>query len=111
MDMIANTFQQTFTLEWLSVALPISLLLSLLVSRVTVAGILSIVAVAIHHLGPTLLPLFQQSASQQTMMDAVSASVAKMDPVSVAMELIAYAFLIAVFALTRQDMFRPAPVD
>jgi hypothetical protein len=29
----------------------------------------------------------------------------------VAMELIAYAFLIAVFALTRQDMFRPAPVD
>src|SRR5438105_1230357 len=106
MEMITNTFQQTFTLQWLALALPIALGVSFLVNRVLAAAIFSIFGVAILHLGPILLPLFQQSASQQTMMTAMTDVAQKLNPAGVLMELIAFTFFISVFSLTRQDMFR-----
>jgi hypothetical protein len=109
MDMIAHTFQTTFTLQWLLFAVPLALLMSLLVNKVTAAAVLSIFAVAIQNFGPLLWPMVMQSAPQQTMMTAVTAAAQKLDPVAIVMELIVFTFFISVFALTRQDMFREKP--
>jgi hypothetical protein len=111
MEMITHTFQQTFTLEWVALALPIALIASFLVNRVAAAAVVAVFAVAIRHLWPILYPMVVANAPQQNMMTAVTAAVEKLDPVQILMELIAFTFFISVFSLTRQDMFRPAPTN
>ena len=46
-----------FTLEWVIWALPLSLLLSLLTTRALPGFILALIAVIIHHVGLTALPI------------------------------------------------------
>ena len=111
MEMITHTFQQTFTLQWVAVALPIALIASFLVNRVTAAAVVAIFAVAIRYLWPILWPMFQANAPQQDMMTAVTAAAQKLDPAAIVMQLIAFTFFISVFALTRQDMFRIKPTS
>jgi hypothetical protein len=100
-----------FTLEWAIWALPLSLLLSLTSNRVLPGFILAAVAVAIHHVGLTALPLLASGGDIGTLPDQLSAAAQKLEPLSIAAEYVAYAFLIIVFSLTRQDMFRPSMVE
>ncbi len=96
-----------FTLEWAIWALPLSLLLSLASNRVLVGFILAAVAVAIHHVGMIAIPLALSGGDMGTLPDQLSAAAQKLEPLSIAAEYTAYAFLIIVFSLTRQDMVRP----
>ena len=111
MEMITQTFQTTFTLQWVAVALPIALVASFLVNRVAAAAVIAFFAVAARHLWPILWPMFMANAPQQSMMTAVTAALQKLDPVQILMELIAFTFFISVFSLTRQDMFRIKPTS
>jgi hypothetical protein len=109
MDQVAQTFQDTFTLQWAILAIPVAAVLSILVNRVVAAGILAFIAVAVQHLIPVVWPLFQQSATHDAMMTAATTALQKINPLSAGMEWIAFTFFIAVFSLTRQDMFRHKP--
>ena len=111
METITQTFQNTFTLEWALLAMPVALVLSFLVNRVAVAGILAFFAIAFQHIAPAVWPLIQQNASSDAIMAAATAAIEKGNPLSLLMEIIAFAFFIAVFSLTRQDMFRHKPDD
>jgi hypothetical protein len=96
-----------FTLEWAIWALPISLLMAFLTKRVLVGFILAAVAVAVHHVGMVAIPMLLSGADMSTLPDKLNALIPKLEPLSLAAEYAAYAFLIVVFSLTRQDMFRP----
>lgn len=109
MDLVASTFQETFTLQWAILAIPVALVLSFLVNRVVAAAVLGLIAVAVQHAGPVLYPLFMQNAAQDSMMTAATDALSKINPLSAGMEWIAFTFFISVFALTRQDMFRHKP--
>ena len=109
MDIVAKTFYDTFSWQWLLLALPIALIVSLLVNRVIAAGIIALVAVAAQHLWPVVWPLLQQSAKSDAMMTAATETLQKINPLAAGMEWIAFTFFIAVFSLTRQDMFRIKP--
>lgn len=109
MDLVANTFQETFTLQWAILAIPVALILSFLVNRIAAAAVLGLIAVAVQHTGPVLYPLFMQSAAQDSMMTAATDVLAKINPLAAGMEWLAFTFFISVFALTRQDMFRHKP--
>src|SRR5262245_38091904 len=98
MDLVANTFQQTFTWKWAILAIPVALVLSFLVNRVAAAAVLALIAVAVQHAGPVLYPLFMQSAAQDSMMTAATEALSKINPLSAAMEWIAFTFFISVFA-------------
>lgn len=97
-----------FTLEWAIWALPLSLLLSLLSNRILPGFLLAAVAVIIHHVGLTALPLLAGGGDMGTLPDQLTAAAQKLEPLSIAAEYVAYAFLIIVFSLTRKDMFRPS---
>ena len=109
MEMITQAFQQTFTLQWAIYAIPVAFVLSLLVSRITVAPILAVVAMIAQHILPIAMPMMAQKAPNDAIMTAVSAAVQKIDPLVAFMEFIAFVFFIAVFSLTRRDMFRVKP--
>lgn len=109
MDIVAKTFYDTFSWQWVLLALPIALVVSLLVNRIIAAGVIAFVAVAIQHLWPVVWPLFQQNAARDAMMTAASDTLQKINPLAAGMEWLAFTFLIAVFSLTRQDMFRHKP--
>lgn len=96
-----------FTLEWAIWALPLSLLLSLASNRVVIGFILAAVAVVVHHVGMIAIPLALSGGDMSTLPDQLSAAAQKLEPLSIAAEYTAYAFLIIVFSLTRQDMVRP----
>jgi hypothetical protein len=109
MEIVTHTFQETFTLQWALLALPVAFVLSLLVNRVMAAGVIAFFAMAIQHVGPVLYPLFTQSAGSDAMMTAATDTIGKINPMAAGMEWLAFAFFIAVFSLTRQDMFRHKP--
>jgi hypothetical protein len=109
MEMITHTFQQTFTLQWALLAIPIAFVFSLLANRIMAAAVFAVFALATQHLGPVLLPMFTANAPRDAMMTAVTQTIQKMDPVATLMELIAFTFFISVFSFTRQDMFRIKP--
>lgn len=96
-----------FTLEWAIWALPISLLLAFVSSRVLVGFVLAAVAVAIHHVGMIALPMALGGGDMSTLPAQLSAAAEKLEPLSIAAEYVAYAFLIIVFSQTRRDMLRP----
>jgi len=109
MEMITHTFQQTFTLQWALLGLPIAFVLSLLAARMAAMPVFALVAMAAQHIGPVVWPMAMQSAPSGAMMTAASAAVQKIDPLVAGMEFIAFTFFIAVFSLTRRDMFRIKP--
>ena len=109
MEMITQAFQQTFTLQWALYAIPVAFVLSLLVSRIALAPILAVVAMVAQHSLPIALPMMAKNAPNDTIMTAVSAALQKVDPLVAAMEFVAFIFFIAVFSLTRRDMFRVKP--
>lgn len=96
-----------FTLEWAIWGIPLSLLLSMTTNRVLPGFILAILAVALHHAGRIALPVALSGGDMGTLPALLTASVQSLEPLSLAAEYVAYAFLIIVFTLTRQDMFRP----
>lgn len=97
-DLVAHVF----TLSWAIWALPFSFLLSLLANRVLPGFFLAAFAVVIHHVG-----LIALSSGAGALPDQIAAALPKLEPLSIAAEYVAYSFLIIVFSLTRQDMFRP----
>jgi len=103
-DLVAHVF----TLSWAIWAVPLSLLLSLLTKRVLGALALAILAVIIHHVG-MIAGDAVMNGDIATVSAQVQAALPKLEPLSVAAEFVAYWFLISVFSLARQDMFRPAP--
>lgn len=96
-----------FTLQWAIWAIPLSLVLSMLTNRVVPGLVLALLAVAIHHIGP----LAVQTADLSTLPTAIQNMLPKLEPLSLLAEYVAYAFLIVVFSLTRQDMFRASADD
>lgn len=102
-DLVAHVF----TLQWAIWALPLSMLLSFVTNRVLPGFVLAAIAVAIHHVGPLALPILLSGGDMGALPNQISAMLQTIEPLSVAAEYVSYAFLIIVFALTRQDMFRP----
>jgi hypothetical protein len=107
--MITHPFQETFTLQWALLAIPVALVASFLVNRVVAAAVVALFAITIQHIGPVVWPLIMQSAPSDAMMTAATEAIQKANPLSLVMELVAFTFFIAVFSLTRQDMFRHKP--
>jgi len=104
-DLVAHVF----TLQWAIVALPLSIVLSFLTKQVLPGFILAAVAVALHHLLIIALPVLSAGGDAAAIPALVEAAIPKLEPLSLAAEYAAYAFLIIIFSLTRQDMFRPLP--
>jgi hypothetical protein len=100
-----------FTLEWAIWALPLSVLMSLLSNRVLPGFILAAIAVVLHHVGIIAAPLLLSGGDMGSLPDQLSAAAQKLEPLSIAAEYVAYSFLIIVFSLTRQDMFRPSVLE
>ena len=97
-----------FTLQWATWALPVSLLLSLAVKRFIPALLVSVLAVVLHHAGPVALPALLGGEGMATIAQDLSALIPKLEPISIAAEYVAYAYMIVVFSLTWRDMFRPS---
>ena len=96
-----------FTLGWAVWGIPISLLLSFTTKRVLPGFVLAAIAVVLHLAGHLALPILQSGGDMGTLPSLLTAAIQKLEPLSVAADYVAYAFLIIVFCLTRQDMFRP----
>ena len=109
MDIITHTIQQTFTLQWAFLAIPVAVVLSLFSGRMSAAPVFAIFAVALQHLAPVIWPLFMQGAKNDAMMAAAGATIPKIDPLVAGLEFVVFTFLIAVLSLTRRDMFRTKP--
>ena len=95
-----------FTVDWITWALPLSLLLSWLVNRVLPGFVMAAIAVAVHHIG-----LIAAAKNAFPSMDQILVMAQKLEPLSVGAEFVAYSFLIIVFSLTRQDMMRPSVLE
>ena len=106
-DLVAHVF----TLDWAIWALPLSLLFSFLVNRVLPGLILAALAVVIHHVGLTAAPILASGGDMGALPVQLNAAIAKLEPLSIAAEYVAYAFLIVVFSQTRQDIGRPSVTD
>jgi MFS superfamily sulfate permease-like transporter len=102
-DFVAHVF----TLSWAIWALPLSVLLSFLSSRVGPGLLLGIVAVALHHVAPVALETLLAGGDMGTLPDKITAMSKTLEPLSLIAEYVSYAFLIIVFGMTRVDMFRP----
>jgi ABC-type phosphate/phosphonate transport system permease subunit len=102
-DLVAHVF----TLQWAIWALPLSFLLCFLSNRVVPGFFLAMIAVVIHHVGPLALPILLSGGDMGVLPAQISAMLDKIEPLSILAEYVSYAFLIIVFSLTRQDMFRP----
>lgn len=100
-----------FTLEWALWAIPISLLLSLVSKKVVTGLMLAFLAVALHHVAPLAAPMLENGGDLSALPTAIQNMIPKLEPLSVLAEYVSYAFLIVVFSLTRQDMFRPGVAD
>ena len=109
MEIVTHTFQETFTWQWALLAIPVAFVLSLLVNRLMAAGVIAFIAMVVQHIGPVLYPLFTQNAGTDAMMTAATDTIGKINPMAAGMEWLAFAFFIAIFSLTRQDMFRIKP--
>jgi hypothetical protein len=69
--------------------------------------VLAAIAVVVHHVGILVLT----GATMETLPGQIQAMIPKLEPISLAAEYVAYAFLIIVFSLTRQDMMRPGVTE
>jgi len=103
--------QHVFTLQWAAWAFPVSLLMSMLVNRVPGAIAISFLAVVVHHIGPVAVPALLGGESFSVIANDIEALIPKLEPVSIVAEYLSYAYLIIVFSLSRQDMFRPGVTD
>ncbi len=99
--------RHVFTLDWALWALPIALVLSFLSNRAVVSIVLGAFAVAIHHVGLIALPTLASGGDTSALPDQIITGLQALEPISLAAEFVAYAFLIIIFSLTRRDMFRP----
>ena len=99
-----------FTLSWAIWALPLSLLLSFVTKRVLGALPLAVLALIIHHVA-LIAGTAVVNGDTAAISTQIQAAIPKLEPLSLAAEFVAYWFLISVFSLTRQDMFRSAPQD
>jgi hypothetical protein len=97
-----------FTLEWAIWAIPVSFILAFCVRRIIPIILISVLAVAIQHVGPIALPALLGGESIATVSKDVMAMLPKLEPLSIAAEYLAYVYLITVISLTRRDMFRPS---
>ena len=102
---------QVLTLQWATWALPVSVVLSLLVRRPVPVLIAAVIGVVIHLVGPVVLPALLGGEPIATIMQEIQGLVPKLNPAVLALDLVAYAFLIFVFSLTRRDMFRSYAPD
>jgi len=105
---LVDLIRHVFTLEWALWALPISLVLSFLTNRAVFSMILAVFAVAIHHAAIIAMPVLISSGDTSGLPDQIMAAIPDLEPISMAAEFVAYAFLIIIFSLTRRDMFRPS---
>lgn len=96
-----------FTLDWVILAIPLSLVLCVFTNRVVPGFVLAAIAVVIHHVGILALT----GATMETLPAQIQAMIPKLEPISLLAEYVAYSFLIIVFALTRQDMMRPGVTE
>jgi hypothetical protein len=96
-----------FTLDWVILAIPLSLVLCVFTRRILPGFILAGVAVVVHHVGILVLT----GATMETLPAQIQAMIPKLEPISLLAEFIAYSFLIIVFSLTRQDMMRPSVLE
>jgi hypothetical protein len=96
-----------FTLEWVILAIPLSLVLCVFTNRIVPGFILAAIALVMHHVGILLLT----GSTMATLAADVQAMIPKLEPISILAEYIAYSFLIIVFSLTRQDMMRPGVTE
>ena len=108
MEQIVDLIRHVFTLEWALWALPISLVLSFLTNRAVFSLILAVFAVPIHHACMVALPVLASGGDTSGLPGQITTAIMEQDPVSLAAEFVAYAFLIIIFSLTRRDMFRPS---
>lgn len=97
-----------FTFQWAIWALPVSFVLAFCVRRIIPILLISVLAVAIHHVGPIAVPALLGGESIATVIKDVSVIIPKLEPISIAAEYLAYVYLITVISLTRRDMFRPS---
>lgn len=96
----------TLTLEWASWVVPLSLLLSLVVSRVSFAPLFGFIVLVLHHAGQVALPMLTAGEKTDAITAAIMASFGKLDPLVLAIELVGCIFFVAVFSLAWRDMFR-----
>ena len=108
---ITELVSQVLTLQWATWALPVSVALSLLVRRPVPVLIAAVIGVVIHLVGPVVLPALLGGEPIATIMQEIQGLVPKLNPAVLALDLVAYAFLIFVFSLTRRDMFRTYAPD
>lgn len=103
---VTELVTQVLTLQWAMWAIPVSLLLSFFVRRLVPVIIAAIVGVAIHIVGPLVLPAVLGGEPLSAVMAEVTSIIPTLNPAVVALDFIGYTFLIFVFSLTRRDMFR-----
>ncbi len=94
------------TLEWAGWALPVSIVLSLFVRRPLAVLLSACLATVLHVVGPSTIPALLSGESAGTVATSAMGLITSAQPAFVAVELVAYAFLIFVFSLTRRDMLR-----
>lgn len=103
---VTELVRQVLTLQWATWAIPVSLVLSLAVRRFIPIIIAAAIGVVIHLVGPVVLPALLGGEPVATITSELSAMIPNLNPAVIALDLIAYTFLIFVFSLTRRDMFR-----
>jgi|GEM_PF-1797404 len=103
---VTELVREVLTLQWAMWAAPVSLLLSLFVRRILPVMLAAIVGVAIHIVGPVVLPAVLAGEPVSTVMSDLSAMIPALNPAVLALDFVAYTFLIFVFSLTRRDVFR-----
>jgi hypothetical protein len=94
------------TLEWAGWALPVSIVFSLFVRRPLAVLLAACLATVLHLIGPSAIPALLSGESVGSVVTNVMSLAMSAQPALVAVQLVAYAFLIFVFSLTRRDMFR-----
>lgn len=97
----------TLTLEWAAWVVPLSIVLSLVVGRVSFAPLFGLIVLALHHVGVVALPMITAGAANDAIMAAVNAALPKLDPARLAVEFVGCTFFVGVFSLAWRDMFRP----
>ena len=108
---VTELVREVLTLQWATWAVPVSLLLSLFVRRILPVMLAAIVGVAIHIVGPVVLPAVLGGEPLPTVMAELSAMIPALNPAVLALDFVAYTFLIFVFSLTRRDMLREYVAD
>lgn len=108
---VTDLVREVLTLQWAMWAVPVSLMLSLFVRRILPVIIAAIVGVAIHIVGPVVLPTVLGGEPLSAVMTELTAILPTLNPAVLVLDLIAYTFLIFVFSLTRRDMFRHYVAD